>query len=124
MIADVVSIERAESTKAVRIARSWSLPCLPLGEDTSQPLLRSLEVLVVFVVKPNQEAKDQGNWRLERAVIRKGGGGGDDEVEEEAERSEPDGDAGDNLVDEVEVVGKSIAEEEKGKSEASGAEIP
>ena len=74
----------------------------------------------MFVVKTNQEAKDEGNWRLERAVIRKGGGGDNEEVEEEAERSETDEDAGYNLVDEVEVVGKSIAEEEKGNLEHQG----
>jgi len=30
---------------------------------------------LVFVVEPDQEAKDEAEWSLERAVVGKGGGG-------------------------------------------------
>ena len=113
MVTKVVSIERAESAQAVRIARLWSLPCLLPGEDTSQPLSRSLEIFLVFVVETNKEAKDERGWCLEWAIVRKGSGGNDEEVEEETERSEAHYDAGNDLVDGEEVVGKGITKEEQ-----------
>ena len=67
----------------------------------------------MFVVKANQEVKDEGGWGLKWAIIGKSSGGNDEEVEEETECSETDDDAGDDFVDEVEVVGKSITEEEE-----------
>ena len=65
------------------------------------------------VVKSNQEEKDERGWRLKWAVIGKSSGGNNEEVEEETECSETDDDAGNNFVDGVEVIGKSITEEEE-----------
>ena len=113
VITDVASIECTEPSQAVN-AGFWSRLFLLLGEDISKPLLSSLEVLFVFVVKPNQEAKDEGEWGLEWAVVGKGGGGNNEEVQKGTERGETDDDAGNDFVDGEEVVGKSITEEEGG----------
>jgi len=52
------------------------------GED-NQPLPVPLEVLLAFVVKTNQEAKDEGELSSEWATVGKGRGGNDGEVEKE-----------------------------------------
>ena len=74
----------------------------------------------MFVVETNQEMKDEGSWRLEWTIVGKSGGRNDEEVEKETERSETYDDAGDSLVDEEEVVGKSITEEEESGLEHEG----
>ena len=68
----------------------------------------------MFVVEINHKAKDEGEWGLEWPVVRESRSGNDEEVEQETERGETDGDAGDNLVYEEEVVGEGVAE--KGES--------
>ena len=112
MITGVASIEYTQPARVVKTTGIWSRPLL-LAEDTPQPLPKSLEVFLVFVVKANQETEDEGRWSLEWAIIGKRSGGNDEEVEEETEGSETDDDAGDNVVDKIEVLGKSIAKEEE-----------
>ena len=67
----------------------------------------------MVVVETNQEAKDEGDGGLKWTVVGKSSGGDYEEVKEETEYSEADEDAGDGLVDEEEVVGKSVTEEEE-----------
>jgi len=98
VITDVASVEYTEPAQAGN-TRLWSRLFLLLGEDISKPLLSSLEVLFVFAVEPNQEAKDEGKWSWEWAVAGKGGGGNDEKVKEETERGETEDDAGDDSVD-------------------------
>ena len=119
MIAYAVPIECAKPAQTVWTTRVLSRP-FPLGEKTYEPLLGSLEVLPVFVVKTNHEAKDEGEWGLEWAVVGESGGGNDEQVEEETKCSETDDDTGDSLVDEEEVVGEGITEEEEGSLEHQG----
>jgi len=89
VIADVASVECTKPTQAGNI-RSWSRLFLLLqGEYISEPFLSSLEVPFALVVEPNQEAKDDGGWGLERAVVGKGGGGNDEEVERRPKEVKP-----------------------------------
>jgi len=77
VITDVASVECTEPAQAGN-TRFWSRLFLLLREDISKPLLSSLEVPSVFVVEPNQEAKDEGERGLEWAVIGNDGGGNDE----------------------------------------------
>ena len=116
MVKDV-PIECAKPVQTIR-TRHWSRSLL--GDKTSKPLLGSLEVFLMFVVEINHKAKDEGEWGLEWTVVRESCSENDEEVEEETERSETDGDAGDNLVYEEEVVGEGIAEEGESALEHQG----
>ena len=51
---------------------------------------------------------------MEQAIIGRNSSRNNEEVEKETEWSETDDDTGNNFVDEAEVVGKSIVEEESG----------
>ena len=62
----------------------------------------------MFIVETDHEAKGEGSWGLEWAIIGKSSGGNDEDVEKKTEAGETDDDAGDDLVDEEEVVGKGI----------------
>ena len=101
---------------AIDIERAFLLA----GENTPEPLSGSLEILLVFVVETNHEAKDEGERGLEWTGIGESGSGNDEQVEEDAKRGETDGDAGDNHVDGEEVVGEGIAEEEETGLEHEG----
>ena len=68
------------------------------------PLSSPLKIPHVVVVEVGQEAKDEGQGRLEWAVVGKGGGGDDEEVEEETKRGEAEEDTSDVLADEEKVV--------------------
>ena len=74
----------------------------------------------MFVVETDHKAKDEGEWGLEWTVVRESCSGKDEEVEQETERGETGGDAGDNFVYEEEVVGEGITEEGENTLEHEG----
>ena len=65
------------------------------------------------IVEANHETDGEGSRGLERTVVEKGTGGNDDQVEEEAEGCETNDDTGDGSIDEEEVVGECVTEEEE-----------
>ena len=62
---------------------------------------------------------DSARW-MEWTVVRESCSGNDEEVEQETERGETGGDAGDNFVYEEEVVGEGITEEGENTLEHEG----
>ena len=64
--------------------------------------------------------KGEGDWHLECAIVGKGSGRSDVEVEEETEWGEAYNDTGEDLVDEVEVVRKGIANKEQNSLKHEG----
>ena len=80
-------------------------------------------MLLVFVVGVNQGVKDDGEWDLEWAIMGKSGSGNDEQVEDDSKRGGTDDDTGDSLVDEEEVAGEGIAEEEESSLEYQGQAI-
>ena len=70
-----------------------------------------------MVVEANEKTKDEGEGSLEWAIVGKGGGGTDEKVKEKTGCQETDDNAGNNSVDEEEIVGQGIAEEEESRLE-------
>ena len=96
------------------------LPSPKECENVLKPLPRSAEIPPVLVVKPNHESDDEGGRGLEWAVVGEGGGGNDEQVEEETEGCETDHHTGDGSIEEEEVVGECIAEEEESNLKYEG----
>ena len=80
----------------------------------------SLEILLVFVVETNHEAKDERERGLDWTIVGESGSGNDEEVEQQTKYGETNGDAGDNLVDGEEVVGEGVSKEEETGLEHQG----
>ena len=92
--------------------RRWSRPCLLRGK-TSEPFHSPPGVYIVFAVETNQGAKNEGERGLEWAIVGESGSRNREQIEEEGKHGETDGNAGDNLVDEEEVVGERVTEEQE-----------
>ena len=79
----------------------------------SDPLPSFLEVPPMLTVEANQVAEDERWGGLEWTSEGQGRGGDDEDIEEETECGKTNEDAGNNFIDEVEVVGERTAEEEE-----------
>jgi len=86
----------------------------------SGPLLGSLEVPLVFVVKANQVAEEEREGGLEWTVVGKGSSRHNEQVEEEAKCCETNYNTGNSFVDEEEVVGEGITKKEESCLEHEG----
>ena len=74
----------------------------------------------MFIVEVNHVSKGKGEGSLEWTIEGKGTSRSYEEVEQKTECGEADDNAGDNSVDEVEVVGEGVSEEEESGLEHQG----